>query len=290
MNNENLEFLQDSLKYLGFGEKLLLNRQLEETIASEPKEFQLDTEAFFDEYNKLEVVLYFRRSDQADMYFFNKYEARLRAAEDPELDRGQVFYISKGRGMTLKEAFNLLQGRAVNKDLTDADGQRYNAWVQLNFSEKDLHGNYKVKQYRPQYGYDLEKTLEKYPIRELKNEELKAGLLRSLRKGNLHPVSFDKAAKTEKMFIEASPQYKTINIYPAVSRNGRKEPSVRRVEAADQALAQSNGHVSLPQASGSGSSALSPDPDKEETKEDELETASGNKAVARKRNYKKESL
>ncbi len=267
MNNENLNFLQDSLKYLGFGERLFLNQQLEEAIAKEPKEFQLDTETFFDEDHKLEIVLYFRRSDQLDMYFFSKYEARLRSADDADLDRAQVFYISKGRGMTLKEAFNLLQGRAVNKDLTDAEGTKYNAWVQLNFSEKDQNNNFKVKQYRPQYGYDLEKTLEKYPIRELKNEELKAGLLRSLRKGNLHPVSFDKTNKTEKMFIEACPQYKTINIYPAVSRNGRKEPSITREDSTNNRNEEEK----------SG---------KEESKEEELETVGTKPAATRKRIYK----
>ncbi|MDP4150054.1 MAG: hypothetical protein Q8927_14650 [Bacteroidota bacterium] len=266
MNNDNLEFLQDSLKYLGFGEKLLLNQQLEESIAGEPKEFQLDTEHFFDEDHKLELALYFRRSEQADMYFFNKYEARLRSATDLELDRAQVFYISKGRGVTLKEAFNLLQGRAVNKDLTDADGQKYNAWIQLNFLEKDQYDNYKVKQFRPQYGYDLEKTLEKYPIKELKNEELKAGLIRSLKKGNLHPVSFQKILKTEKMFIEANPQYKTINIFPAVNRHGRKEPTGK-------------GHGTMEELHEDEQAGT------EAPKEEELETTGG-KASTRKRTYK----
>src|SRR5450631_1727178 len=137
MNNENLEFLQESLKYLGFGEKQYLNQQLSEQIALAPKSFELDLEAFFDAEHKLEVTLYFRRSDQLDMYFFNKYEARLRSGEDPELDRAHTFYISKGTGVTLRESFNLLQGRAVNKNLYNMDGMKYNAWIQLDFGEKD---------------------------------------------------------------------------------------------------------------------------------------------------------
>jgi hypothetical protein len=224
MNNENLEFLQSSLKYLGFGEKLLLNQQLTEQVAAEPKEFKLETAAFFDEDHKMEVTLHFRRSDQLDMYFFNKYDARLSSGEDTEPERAQTFYINKGWGITLREAYNLLQGRAVNKDLVSMEGQKYNAWIQLNMEEKDQHNNYKVKQFRAQYGYDLEKTLENYPIRELKNAMLKANLIRALRKGNRHPVSFDKSGKIEKMFIEANPQYKTINIQSAVNRAARKGP------------------------------------------------------------------
>ncbi|HEX9510164.1 MAG TPA: hypothetical protein VF939_06750 [Puia sp.] len=213
MNGENLEFLQESLKYLGFGEKLPLNEQLEQQIVKETKEFQLYTESFYDDDYKLEIVLHFRRGDQKDLYFFNKYEALLRKGEAPEMDRMQTFYISKGTGVTLKEAYNLLQGRAVNKNLTNIEGEKYNAWLQLNFEEMDLNHNYKVKQFRSQYGYDLEKVLEKYPIRELKTEESKELLIKALRRGNLQPVHFLKANKAEKMFIEASPQWKSINIY-----------------------------------------------------------------------------
>jgi hypothetical protein len=224
MNNENLSFLRDNLKYLGFGGKLQLNEQLELLMDQDLKEFQLDTEAFFDDDHKMEATLYFRRSNQGDMYFFNKYIARLVLADDPEMDRTQTFYISKGTGVTFKEAYNLLLGRSVNKDLINIEGQKYNAWIQLNFGEKDQHGNYKVRQYRPQYGFDLEKILQKYPIAELKQEDLKAGLIKSLKKGNQHPVTFEKSSKTERMLIEANPQYKTINIFPYVTRGTETEP------------------------------------------------------------------
>src|ERR1700738_2037232 len=122
MNNENLSFLQDNLKYLGFGGKLQLNEQLELLMDQDLKEFQLDTEAFFDDDHKLEATLYFRRSNQGDMYFFNKYMARLVLADEPEMDRTQTFYISKGTGVTFKEAYNLLLGRSVNKDLINIEG------------------------------------------------------------------------------------------------------------------------------------------------------------------------
>jgi hypothetical protein len=44
----------------------------------------------------------------------------------------------------------------------------------------------------------------------------KATLLTALQRGDLHPVTFVKIRKTEKMLIEANPPFKTINIYPAV--------------------------------------------------------------------------
>ncbi len=282
MNNENLEFLQENLKYLGFGEKQYINQQLSEQIALAPKSFELDLEAFFDEDHKLEVTLYFRRSDQLDMYFFNKYEARLRSSHDPELDKAQTFYISKGTGVTLKESFNLLQGRSVNKNLYNMEGVKYNAWIQLDFSEKDQHNNYKMKQYREQYGYDLEKTLEKYPIRELKNIELRADLIRSLRKGNQHTVSFDKASKTEKMFIEANPQFKTINIYSPATRGLRKE-SPRQEPAA----AQAHKGAARPRPGGKDKKEWKDEEteEQEEVKEEEAATV-GTKQPARRKVHK----
>lgn len=37
--------------------------------------------------------------------------------------------------------------------------------------------------------------------------------MQSLERGNLHQVTFVKGDKEEKMFIEANPQFKTLNLY-----------------------------------------------------------------------------
>lgn len=49
------------------------------------------------------------------MYFLNSYTARKN--DQPE-ETKQEFFINKGKGLTAKEAFNLLSDRFVNKDLT----------------------------------------------------------------------------------------------------------------------------------------------------------------------------
>jgi len=213
MKKEEATPLFDTLKALGFGDKPGLNEAVAEVIEKDLPEFKLSTAYYFTESAKMECLLYFRKSDKPDMYFFNRYEAVLRHPDDPAKDRMQTFYINGSRGVTFKEAFNLLEGRAVYKHLTTLEGEEYYAWIQLNFSEKDSRGNYKARQFYEQYGYDLEKTLAKYPIHELKNIQLKDGLLRSLKKGNLHAVTLLKKNKIERMLIEANPKYKTINLY-----------------------------------------------------------------------------
>ena len=228
MNKDNLAFLQDNLKYLGFGEYSLLNHLLESEMTRGTLSFELHTDAFFDEDTRLEAKLYFRRSDQLDMYFFNKYDAVLMYQDNPERNKAQTFYIYKGSGVTLKEAFNLLQGRAVHKKLTTSAGEKYTSWIQLNFEQKDLHENYKYKYFRSENRYDLAKVLDHYKLREMENEETREMLFRSLRRGNLHPVTLMKSNKTEKLLIHANPQFKTINIVPPATRAVRKENTNRK--------------------------------------------------------------
>ena len=227
MNAKNLEFLKEGIKYLGFGEGL--NNKLTEELKSGKNEFQLRTE---NEYNKDKVsyTLDFRKSDKSDMFFFNKYTASLQGQKDGQ-DKSQTFFIKKNSGVTAKEAYNLLNGRAVNKDLTNQEGEKYNAWLQIDWNQKDNNGNHKFKMIHEAYGFNLEKALEKYPIKELNDQTTKDRLMQSLERGNVHQVTFSKGDKEEKMFVEASPQFKAVNLYDSnmkkvYQENDRKEPRV----------------------------------------------------------------
>lgn len=210
------------MKYLGFGDNALLDQQLEEQTEGTAEGFELYTDAYFDEDTRLEAKLYFRHSDKEDRYFFNKFDALLVYPEEPTRNRAQTFYVFLGKGVTFKESFNLLQGRSAYKNMINLEGEKYKAWIRLDFGEKDLHDNYKIKQYGLHYGYDLEKVLERYPIKELQQEKTKAELYRSLQRGNRQSVTFDKPTKSEKMYIEANPMFKTINIYPHVVKVAKK--------------------------------------------------------------------
>lgn len=213
MNVKNLEYLKESLKYLGFGDKL--NADLEKNIKDQTAEFKLNLIGEFTRDGQKERVYYaldFKKSGQTDMYFLNRYNATLKQ-DDPEKDRSQTFYISRNSGITAKEAYNLLSGRAVNKDLINKEGQPYNAWLQLDFNEKDKNDNHKVKQFHQGYGYDLDAVVNRYPIKELRNAEEKVKLVKSLEKGNLQPVTFVTEGREAKMYVSANPQYKTLDLY-----------------------------------------------------------------------------
>ena len=218
MNQQNFEYLKDNLKYLGFGEGLAAN--LKNQLEKGDPSFQLTFET---EINRkaFAAVINFRKSETTDHYFVNSYHATL-GRKDGEV-RDQAFYLNKGKGVTAKEAFNLLDGRAVYKQLTNREGEAYHAWIQLDFEKRDKHNNHEVRQFHEQYGYDLKEALSKYALSELKDRDKIAALITSLQKGNVQAVTFEGEGSVAKLFVEATPQYKSVILYDASLHRISKE-------------------------------------------------------------------
>jgi len=209
MNNENLEFLSQQIKFTGFGEEH--RAELKEKMQSQQPEFTIFHQAAFGNDSAI-ASLQFKKSNEQDMYFFNSYNLTVKNGRlrDP---LKQSFYINKDNNITLKEAYNLLSGRAVQKELTPKEGEKYKAWVQLDFKETDKYGNYKMKQFHENYGYDLAEALAKHPIKELADPQDKKRLIESLQRGNRQSVTINIQGQDKKVFIEAVPQFKSLNFY-----------------------------------------------------------------------------
>lgn len=218
MKEQNLAFLKDNLKYMGFGEQLYT--ELEHQLKTNASQFQLH---YATEINKksFSATLNFRKSGNSDMYFLNSYHASLQRPNGTTKD--QVFYLNKGKGITAKEAYNLLEGRAVLKELTNKEGEPYKAWIQLNFEKRDKSNNHEVHQYHEKYGYDLKEALSRFAIVELKDSDKHNALLQSLQKGNIQSVTMERDGSFSKMFIEANPQFKSVNLYDGQLKRIQKE-------------------------------------------------------------------
>lgn len=208
MIEKNLDYLKTNVRNHGFGDDL--GGEIEAQLKKGASEFTI---AHKTEVNKreMESTLYFGKSDKSDLFFFNKYDTRLKNEKDETM--AQTFYINKGWGVTLKEAYNLLNGRAVYKELTPKEGDKYHAWIQLDFSAKDQHGNYERRQFHQNYGYDLKEALSYYPVKEMGKPEDSRTLIKSLEKGNVQMVTLQLPEKELRVFIEANPQYKTVTLY-----------------------------------------------------------------------------
>lgn len=208
MNEKNLEALKKNLTYLGIGEAL--HEQLEKKIAEQPAEFSLLHEVAFNK-RAMTMRLQFRAGEHNEMYFLNSYQATLK--DDPA--RTQSFDLSHRNTITAKEAFNLLEGRAVNKDWYNREGQKYNAWVQLDLqAEKDKYNNHKVDRYHENYNYDIHREVKQLVLKPMTPDE-ESQLIASLKKGNVQSVTFLKGGEELRGFIEANPRARTLNMYDA---------------------------------------------------------------------------
>jgi hypothetical protein len=210
MNEKNYDYLKDQLKYTGFGEGL--QKELKEKIEKQTPEFTLFHQQDFGKDNTVASLL-FRKSNESDMYFFNRYDMLLKKDNSPDKMKQSFFINKKESNITLKEAYNLMNGRAVQKELATKEGQKYNAWLQLYFKTIDKNGNYEMKRFHENYGYNLEQTLDKLPLKELTIEADKTRLTESLQRGNRQTATLQQEGKEQKVFIEAAPQFKTLNIY-----------------------------------------------------------------------------
>ncbi len=135
----------------------------------------------------------------------------------------QMFWIERGKGFTAEQASNLIQGRSVYRDdLLNIGGIPYKAWVKLDFDNpKDRNQNYKTNQYHdPSYGFDLQKTLDKYNIKELADPAKRELLESSIRSGNRPLITTIKDGQETKLFIEAVPRYNQVNLF---AENGKPE-------------------------------------------------------------------
>lgn len=236
MNEKNVEYLKDQLKYTGFGDAM--ENVLRENIARGNPEFKLDHEMKYGNDTAV-ATLNFKKSEQSDMYFFNSYDMKIQKEGQSE-ELSQTFYINRDNNITAKEAYNLMEGRAVNKDLKNKEGEVYNCWIKMDFKEAaDEKGNFKLNHYHQNYGYDLEASLAKHSIKELETPKYKEDLINSLKKGNIQSVTFVIAGEERKQFVEANPHFKTVNVYDSSMKriNDRESKDQKK----DQSESKSEG-------------------------------------------------
>jgi hypothetical protein len=235
MNTQNAEFLKKSLLNLGFGDKL--NAELEKEMAAKTPEFKLGMQHEFNQ-KTVDYTLHFKAGDNQDMYFFNKYDAAVLHKDDLDKDTHQSFFINKGSGITAKEAFNLMEGRAVHKQLYNLEGQKYQSWLTLDDKNLTENGNKKIKHYHENYGYDIDKVIAGKGIKELEDPKAKEELIYSLKKGNAQQITVSREDGDKKYFISANPQFKTVDLYDHQMKKIKREELLQPAQKAVKSLKQ----------------------------------------------------
>jgi hypothetical protein len=225
MNENEAGFNETQLKRVGMAEAYTqeLREQMQKGVPVINHTFK---KAYDDD--KVTATLHLKKDAKADIYFLNRFDLELQRA-GTENKVSQSFYISAPKpkqgpdgGLirrpavkyTLKEGYNLLSGRPVFKNLVNKEGNDYQAWVKLNFNKVLDNGQYQMKQYTHNYGYDLEQVLKNYPIKELQNEQYTKSLVDSLHRGNLQKVTFaGKDEQENRLYVSPNITSGSLNVY-----------------------------------------------------------------------------
>jgi hypothetical protein len=211
MLENNYEFLANQLEQIGYNE----NRQLGliNKIMLDYSQFTIRHKVMSDQDIAM-VSMQFEKSGESGMYLFKNYIIEVEQAGSKEAQK-QTFDIEEKDNITLKEAYNLLLGRAIYKEFNTLKGDKHNAWVQLDYKDTDEDGNLNLRRIGQKEEFNLYASIERYPIKELKNNYEKKQLVESLESGNRTSATYIQGDTEKKIFIEAVPQFNAIHIFDA---------------------------------------------------------------------------
>lgn len=209
---DQVQYLKDQLKYLGFGEAEKLHKDLEKGIKSVKQQFEIKTSS--DKSlpgNQVDFTLKFNKSEAGGV-FLNAYNATLKNEKGEEISHN--FPVNRENNFTAKEAVNLLEGRAVKIEFQNPKTEQLEpAFVKFNFEEpKTEKGNYQFQNFYKNYGVDTTSIVEKSNL-IFDKPEYKENTIKSLEKGNVVKVKFELDDKVIEGKAVLNPQYKNLNLY-----------------------------------------------------------------------------
>jgi len=117
MNEQNVEYLVNEMFYTGFGEipREKLIKEIEDAVKKDKEAFQIVHDTKFGK-DSVRAMLNFKQSTQnPGMFFYNSFDLLVKK-EGRDETLQQNFGASYGNRYTLKEGYNLLDGRSVNKN------------------------------------------------------------------------------------------------------------------------------------------------------------------------------
>jgi len=209
---DQVKYLKDQMKYLGFGEEEKLHKDLEKGINSKKQEFEIKTSS--DKTlpaNKVDFILKFNKSESGGV-FLNSYNAKLTNDNSEEISHN--FPVSRDNSFTAKEAVNLLEGRSVKIEFLNPKSQQVEpAFVQFNFNEpKTEKGNYYFQNFYKNYGVNTAKIVDKSNL-VFDRPEWKESAIKSLEKGNVLKVKFKENDQVIEGKAVLDPQNRNLKLY-----------------------------------------------------------------------------
>lgn len=154
--------------------------------------------------------------------------------------RNTVF-VNQGTGFSMTQSSNMLQrGSAYRDDLVSRQGAKYEAWNTYRFDEpRDNYGNLKIKQYSEGYGFNLQKQLDNYMIKEMDNPKAAKELIAELKDGGRPVVDVvNDQGESMRLRVQAMPRFGNLNFYQLNGKPENREQFQR--ERKEESLGQEN--------------------------------------------------
>jgi hypothetical protein len=206
-NNE--QALKEAVIKAGFDN---VSSKLEQNVKLGQQEFSIPVSYYVNKKERLDFNLHFVR-DNNGQYQFENYKAALQAENKSQETKEQRFVFEPDNIVTASQAYNLLAGRALQKEYVSGENNKQAAWIQLDFNDKDASGNFKMKEFHTAYKYYVKEALQQLPLKELTTTESTEKLVSALRNGDRLTVTLQKDGTEQKLFIEANPQFKSVTVY-----------------------------------------------------------------------------
>lgn len=184
----------NQLKRMGMGEHY---RKVEQKMRNGEREFSIPITSHLKENEWINQNLSFEQNPLGEYNLISNKVQIINEAE-PKNTKQHVFKLGDGTMADAEESYNLLNGRSVQMD---------GKWIKFDMNDKDTEGNYRVKEINT--SYDLEKCIKELHAKEIAKVTLGERLVEDMKKGKLCEVTIG----SKKYFVEANPQFRTINVY-----------------------------------------------------------------------------
>lgn len=127
-----------------------------------------------------------------------------RIDRERKINESQTFTYNKDYCISAMEAYHLICGRAVCKEQLNNTGTRTEKWIQLDFTDKDAVGNYRLRTFTEASLFDIQSCLKQLPFKNesMVNVDTIADLMKA---GVAVPINLSIGGKDVALTVEAHP-------------------------------------------------------------------------------------
>ncbi len=209
MTNEEKDKLERNVAFHGFSARTVAEVMM--YVDGNEKKFSVPEKGKIDSID-YRATLNFNRSEKNGQVYFNDFILTL-PARDGRKPFSQSFPIKYRADFTLREAFNLMNGRYVSKEMLDGEEKLSKPWVRMAFSMVNDDLNHPIVAVSAADGFNLMKELEKFPIANFNANSNGAEAVKALERGNRHPAVLELNGTSELFSFTANPETGGLDVY-----------------------------------------------------------------------------